>query len=176
MGLCDAWGGFAGAGGSGGRRGRSSTPPESPDAYYQEIGRAGRDGEPAEAVLFYRSQDLGLRRFFAAGKPDEDALARLAALLHGHGGPVNARSAREALGVGSSKLTGLVNLLQQAGAVQVTGRGELRYATKGPAPERAAAEAMELAEIRRRRLAYRHDARLRGDDRLPPAVSPGVLR
>ncbi len=40
---------------------------DSPDSYYQEIGRAGRDGEPAEAVLFYRPEDLGLRRFFAGG-------------------------------------------------------------------------------------------------------------
>ncbi len=35
------------------------------DAYYQEIGRAGRDGRPARALLFYRPEDLGLRRFFA---------------------------------------------------------------------------------------------------------------
>jgi ATP-dependent DNA helicase RecQ len=40
---------------------------DSPDSYYQEIGRAGRDGEPADAVLFYRPEDLGLRRFFAGG-------------------------------------------------------------------------------------------------------------
>ena len=40
---------------------------DSPDSYYQEIGRAGRDGEPAEAILFYRPEDLGLRRFFAGG-------------------------------------------------------------------------------------------------------------
>ncbi len=49
---------------------------DSPDSYYQEIGRAGRDGEPAEAVLFYRPEDLGLRKFFAGGGgagPDEVA-------------------------------------------------------------------------------------------------------
>ena len=49
---------------------------DSPDSYYQEIGRAGRDGEPAEAVLFYRPEDLGLRRFFAGGggaSPDDVA-------------------------------------------------------------------------------------------------------
>jgi ATP-dependent DNA helicase RecQ len=44
-----------------------SEPAESVDAYYQEIGRAGRDGSHAEAVLFFRSEDLGLRRFFAGG-------------------------------------------------------------------------------------------------------------
>jgi ATP-dependent DNA helicase RecQ len=36
--------------------------PASLDAYYQEIGRAGRDGEPAEAILFYGYNDLRLRR------------------------------------------------------------------------------------------------------------------
>ncbi|HET8628430.1 MAG TPA: RecQ family ATP-dependent DNA helicase [Thermomicrobiales bacterium] len=44
---------------------------DSVDAYYQEIGRAGRDGEPARAILFYRPEDLGLRRYFAAGGKDE---------------------------------------------------------------------------------------------------------
>ncbi|HEX2274313.1 MAG TPA: ATP-dependent DNA helicase RecQ [Acidimicrobiales bacterium] len=44
---------------------------ESLDAYYQEIGRAGRDGEPARAVLFYRPEDLGVRRFFASGSDDD---------------------------------------------------------------------------------------------------------
>ena len=36
--------------------------PGSLEAYYQETGRAGRDGLPANALLFYGMQDLVLRR------------------------------------------------------------------------------------------------------------------
>ncbi|HEY4790546.1 MAG TPA: RecQ family ATP-dependent DNA helicase, partial [Actinomycetes bacterium] len=62
--------------------------PESLDAYHQELGRAGRDGQPAEAVLFYRPEDLGLRRFFAGGaRIDLDQLERVAQALGGHHGP-----------------------------------------------------------------------------------------
>lgn len=32
--------------------------PSSPEAYYQEVGRAGRDGEPARGVLIYDATDL----------------------------------------------------------------------------------------------------------------------
>ena len=56
---------------------------DSPDSYYQEIGRAGRDGEPARAVLFYRPEDLGLRRYFAGGGgagPDDVAAVAEAGL------------------------------------------------------------------------------------------------
>jgi ATP-dependent DNA helicase RecQ len=127
-----------------------SAPPEPPDSYYQEIGRAGRDGEPADAVLYYRSEDLGLRRFFAAGKPDEDMLRRLATLVHEHTGAIKARSAREALGIGPSKLTSLVNLLEETEAISVNGRGDLRYAKHGPPPLQAVADAMDLDESRRR--------------------------
>ena len=44
--------------------------PGSVEAYYQEIGRAGRDGSPAEAHMLYGLPDIRIRRQFIE---DEDA-------------------------------------------------------------------------------------------------------
>ena len=47
--------------------------PSSPEAYYQEIGRAGRDGRPAEAIMLYGAADIMFRRRMIdeGGAPDE---------------------------------------------------------------------------------------------------------
>jgi ATP-dependent DNA helicase RecQ len=40
--------------------------PDSPEAYYQQIGRAGRDGEAAETLLLYGGQDIAQARHWLA--------------------------------------------------------------------------------------------------------------
>jgi ATP-dependent DNA helicase RecQ len=98
---------------------------ESLDAYYQELGRAGRDGKPALARLFYRPEDLGRRRFFASGKLERDVLERVARSVRRRRA-VPAEQVREELGLSRSKLASAVHRLEDAGLVEVTGDGALR--------------------------------------------------
>src|SRR3954464_3599720 len=96
-----------------------SEPADSVDSYYQEIGRGGRDREDAQAVLFYRQEDLGLRRFFAGGgHVDEDQL-RMVAETVAAGDPLAETD------LSQTKLLTAITRLEDVGGLEVDATGSV---------------------------------------------------
>jgi len=57
--------------------------PGSPELYYQEIGRAGRDGERAECILLFDPEDRSLLEFFLRkSHPEPDDYGAVYGILH----------------------------------------------------------------------------------------------
>src|SRR5438874_7113710 len=92
--------------------------PRSLEAYYQEIGRAGRDGLPSHALLLFNYADVMMqRRMIEAGRPSRDlveqAWGAARELLEG-----SVDQLAQACRVTVPELSGAVRLLESAGHLE----------------------------------------------------------
>jgi len=130
--------------------------PESVDSYYQQIGRAGRDGAPAVAELFHRAEDLRLQAFLTAVSAPEEVVRAVSRTLREAQGPVRPADLAHRVDASRAGCLRAVNLLEQVGAVQSAGRGRVVH-RPGMATEEAVDAAVRRAEAHRQLIRSRVD-------------------
>lgn len=104
--------------------------PGSLEAYYQEVGRAGRDGKNANCTLLFDPADLGVLKMFAGGHLDSSQLATAHHVLRqgverwgGQDGSVSLTEITKISALGRQTLANCLQQLATRGLVAPMGRG-----------------------------------------------------
>ena len=106
--------------------------PGSLESYYQEIGRAGRDGKLARCTLIFDRADIDLRKMFAGGSFDSTEISTAHRTLvlgvekFGDGETVRLSKLKPISPQGTAKLKTCFHLLSSRGLVAPAGRGRWR--------------------------------------------------
>src|SRR6266852_59524 len=103
--------------------------PKAVESYYQEIGRAGRDGTPAHAVLLFNHADVFTQeRLIQSSHPPETIFADIWKQLQEEEVFEQGVSALAGqIGASEFEVSAALRILEREGKIQRAGRGEGRY-------------------------------------------------
>ena len=93
--------------------------PQSPIAYYQQVGRAGRGVERAEVVLLPGAEDEAIWRYFASlGFPSEQQVRQVLAVLSAAGAAMSTAALEAHVDLRRTRLETMLKVLDVDGAVR----------------------------------------------------------
>lgn len=93
--------------------------PASPIHYYQEIGRAGRDGQMALCALLYDAEDLAIQQhFIQRARPERAAYETVLAVIRANAQGVKASELLRVSGLAQNSLRTMLADLEDAGLIR----------------------------------------------------------
>jgi ATP-dependent DNA helicase RecQ len=93
---------------------------DSIDSYYQEFGRAGRDGERATTMLFYNPKDLHLQQFLSSsGHVEGDEVEAVASVIRAQDKPIDPDELLQRLHISQTKLMQTLTDLEKMNVVEM---------------------------------------------------------
>lgn len=123
---------------------------DSVDSYYQEIGREGRDGKQARAILFYNPKDLGIRQFLSSsGRIDIEQAELIAEDIIQRSNAVKPKDLCAKFDLSETKMMQVLTSLEEVGFISTLPNGDVMPNKQELTIEETAGEVSELQRSRK---------------------------